>query len=78
MLVGVLAGLLAGAFWGLSFIAPLAVLPFTGFDLTVVRYAVYALVALAVLARGGFAALRGIDRRTACEIVVLGFTGYTG
>jgi drug/metabolite transporter (DMT)-like permease len=78
MLLGVLAGLLAGAFWGLSFIAPLAVAPFTGFDLTVVRYAVYALAALAVLARGGFAALRGLDRRTACEIVVLGFTGYTG
>jgi drug/metabolite transporter (DMT)-like permease len=78
MLVGVLAGLLAGAFWGLSFIAPLAVAPFTGFDLTVVRYAVYALAALAVLARGGFAALRGLDRGTACEVVVLGFTGYTG
>ncbi len=78
MLVGVLAGLLAGAFWGLSFIAPLAVAPFTGFDLTVVRYAVYALAALAVLARRGFAALRGLDRRTAGEIVVLGFTGYTG
>lgn len=78
MLVGVLAGLLAGAFWGLSFVAPLAVAPFTGFDLTVVRYAVYALAGFAVLARGGFAALRGLDRRTACEIVVLGFTGYTG
>jgi drug/metabolite transporter (DMT)-like permease len=78
MFYGVAAGLLAGALWGLSFIAPLAVAPYTGFDLTVVRFAVYALASLAVLAPGGFPALRALDRRTLIEIAVLGFTGYSG
>lgn len=41
MALGVLAGLLAGAFWGLTFVAPLAVAPFTTLDLTIVRFAAY-------------------------------------
>jgi drug/metabolite transporter (DMT)-like permease len=78
MLVGVVAGLLAGAMWGLSFIGPLAVVPYTGFDLTVVRFAVYAAASLALLAPSGFRALRGLDRRTVLELLLLGFTGYSG
>jgi drug/metabolite transporter (DMT)-like permease len=78
MFVGVVAGLLAGAMWGLSFIGPLAVIPYTGFDLTVVRFAVYAAASLALLAPSGFRALRSIHRRTALELLLLGFTGYSG
>lgn len=78
MRAGVAAGLLAGALWGLTFIAPLGVAPFTGFDLTVVRFAAYAAASLALLAPGGFRALRRLDRRTVREGLLLGFTGYAG
>lgn len=41
MLIGLLAGLMTGALWGLTFIAPRAVLPFSAFDLSVLRYLVF-------------------------------------
>ena len=47
--IGILAGLAAGAFWGLSFIAPLLVEPYTAFDVTVGRYVVFALSSAAIL-----------------------------
>ncbi|MGI2031161.1 hypothetical protein ACRQ1B_02095 [Rhizobium panacihumi] len=37
MLIGILAGLGTCALWGLTFIAPRAVAPFTAWDLTVAR-----------------------------------------
>jgi hypothetical protein len=37
MWIGIAAGLGAGAMWGLSFIAPLAVAPYTAFDVTAGR-----------------------------------------
>jgi drug/metabolite transporter (DMT)-like permease len=64
MLIGVLAGLAAGALWGLTFVAPLAVAPFTIIDFTVGRYVVFGLVSVALMAldrrfrpaRGGLSA----------------------
>lgn len=41
MLLGVLAGLATCALWGLTFIAPRAVEPFTVWDLTIARYLVF-------------------------------------
>ncbi|MET0606839.1 MAG: hypothetical protein ABWZ80_10305 [Beijerinckiaceae bacterium] len=76
MLVAVLAGLVAGAFWGLTFIAPLAISPFTAFDLTVARYLVYGTLSLppvVALARGG-----GLDRRIVADSIWLAAGGFIG
>lgn len=50
MLIGLLAGLAAGAFWGLTFVAPTAVKPHSEIDLAVLRYLAFGLVSLALMA----------------------------
>lgn len=79
MLIGILAGLAAGALWGLTFVAPLAVAPFQPLDLVIVRSLVFGLSALVVLGFGGFRAIRGLDpamRRTLFLLGLMGFNGY--
>lgn len=78
MLIGVLAGLLAGALWGLTFVAPLVAAPYSPFDLTVGRYLTFGLASLAVLAPGGFPTLRDLNRRDWLLLGLLGFTGNVG
>ncbi|MET0311087.1 MAG: DMT family transporter [Burkholderiaceae bacterium] len=78
MLTGILAGLAAGALWGLVFVAPRMVSGYSPVDFTAGRYAAYAAVSLAVMlftlrtrrlptARQALAAL---------GMSLLGFTGY--
>lgn len=82
MLTGILAGLAAGALWGLVFVAPrmvdMGAGGFSSVDLTAGRFAVYGLVAaLAMLA--GWRSRRVPSLRqaaTALVMSVLGFTGY--
>jgi drug/metabolite transporter (DMT)-like permease len=50
MLTGIFAGLAAGALWGLTFVAPRAVLPYTEFDLAVLRYFAFGLTSLILIA----------------------------
>ena len=82
MLTGILAGLAAGALWGLVFVAPRMVAMGTGgyssVDLAAGRFAVYGLVAAGVM-------LLGLGRRrwptlrqagAALGMSVLGFSGY--
>ena len=78
MLTGVLAGLGAGALWGLVFVAPRMVSGYTSVDLTAGRFAAYGVLAAAVM-------LVGLRRRrlptarqavAAAAMSVLGFTGY--
>lgn len=82
MLPGVLAGLGAGALWGLVFVAPRMLAMgeggYTAFDLTAGRYAVYGIVAALVM-------LLGLGRRrlptlrqagAALVLSLLGFSGY--
>lgn len=52
MLTGVLAGLAAGALWGLVFVAPRMVPGYTSVDFTAGRYAVYGTVAVLVMLLG--------------------------
>ena len=85
MLTGIVAGLAAGALWGLVFVAP-RMLPmgaggYSSVDLTAGRFAVYGLVAAAVMLMGlpGFRRLRLPTARqaaTALLMSVLGFSGY--
>jgi len=77
-LLGVAAGLAAGAFWGLTFVAPLVAAPYSAFDLTVGRYLVFGLASLCVLAGSGFRALRDLTWRDWVLIVLLGFAGNVG
>jgi drug/metabolite transporter (DMT)-like permease len=82
MLTGILAGLAAGALWGLVFVAPrmltMGAGGYSSVDLTAGRFAVYGLVAAAVM-------LLGLGRRrlptarqagAALAMSVLGFSGY--
>lgn len=76
MLIGVLCGLLTGALWGLTFVGPRAVAPFTELDLAVMRYCVFGLAsALLMLADRRFRP----GKLTVARIVmalVLGGAGY--
>jgi drug/metabolite transporter (DMT)-like permease len=73
-----LAGIFAGALWGLTFVAPLVAAPYSTFDLTVGRYLAYGLVSLAILAPGKFRALRSLTRRDWVLLGSLGFAGNVG
>jgi drug/metabolite transporter (DMT)-like permease len=50
MLTGILMGLAAGALWGLTFVAPRAVLPYSEIDLAILRYGVFGLTSLLLMA----------------------------
>jgi drug/metabolite transporter (DMT)-like permease len=80
MAVGILAGLGAGAFWGMAFVAPLMAPNFSSVDITVGRYLACALVSLALMSWSG---LRGQriwpswrQAGAALWLSVLGYTGY--
>ncbi|HOB67943.1 DMT family transporter [Ottowia sp.] len=78
MMTGILAGLAAGALWGLVFVAPRMVAGFAGIDLTAGRFVVYGLVSVAVLAVSWHRARRPTWGQAweALWLSVLGFTGY--
>jgi drug/metabolite transporter (DMT)-like permease len=78
MVVGVLAGIVAGALWGLSFVAPLVTPPYSPFDLTMGRYLTFGLASLAILARGKFQTLRRLSGRDWILVGLLGFAGNVG
>ena len=80
MLTGILAGLGAGALWGLVFVAPRMVAGFAGIDLTAGRFVVYGLVSTLVLALSWRRARRPTWAQAlgALWLSVLGFTGYYG
>jgi drug/metabolite transporter (DMT)-like permease len=76
MLVGTLAGLAAGALWGLIFIAPLAVAPYSGVDLAIGRYLVFAATSILVFAAIPASRAAGLSIRDALTGVALGMIGY--
>ena len=49
MLIGILAGLATCALWGLTFVAPRAVAPFSTWDLLVVRYGLFGITSLLLM-----------------------------
>lgn len=75
--IGILAGLLAGALWGLVFVAPRMVPGISGVDFTAGRFVAYGVLAFALI-------LLARDRiwptwpqaRAALFMSFLGFTGY--
>lgn len=78
MLTGILAGLAAGALWGLVFVAPRMVGGFSPVDFSSGRFAAYGLVSAAVMLLGLRTRRRPTPRQmgAALGMSVLGFTGY--
>jgi drug/metabolite transporter (DMT)-like permease len=75
MLVGVAAGVGAGALWAFVFVAPGLVAPYTPFDLAMLRYLIFGVVSVAVV----LARFRGLPRlpaRVWRSAIALGFFGY--
>lgn len=69
MTLGVLCGLLAGAFWGLVFLAPKLLPAFSPWELSVGRYVCYGLIALVFLAPALRSTLARIDRHDLAAMV---------
>lgn len=76
MFAGIIAGLGTGALWGLIFIAPLAVAPYSGVDLAIMRYLFFAAASLAVFALIPATRARGLAPRVIAEGIALGVLGY--
>ena len=73
------AGLGAGAMWGLSFIAPLLVSPYTAFDVTAGRYIVFGVASAVILLatrRDVLRATSAADWRIALWLGLLGYVVY--
>ncbi|MCS0501738.1 DMT family transporter [Ancylobacter mangrovi] len=77
MLIGILGGLLTGATWGLSFVAPRAIAPVSAFDFSVVRYLLFGLVSLLLMAAPRFRP-SGMTTRQLVLGGALGAFGYFG
>ncbi len=77
MLTGILAGLAAGALWGMVFVAPRMVSGFTAVDFTAGRFVSYgALSVLLMLVLRKVALPTLAQAMAAVGMSVLGFTGY--
>ena len=75
LLLGLLCGLIAGAFWGGVFLAPLLLEAFTPLQMTAGRYIAYGLASLALLAptaRAVFGRMTGRDWRDLALLSLLG------
>ncbi len=76
MLVGVAAGLAAGALWGLTFVAPRAVAPYSEVDLAVLRYLAFGLTSLALMAANRRFRPGRMDARRMMLALWLGLSGF--
>ena len=80
MLAGLLFGLATCALWGLTFVAPRAVAPFTPVDLAVARYGVFGLASLAFLLHGesrrALLRITPSRRLLGLDLGALGYFGY--
>lgn len=77
MLLGIIAGLTTCALWGLTFIAPRAVAPFTAWDLTIARYGIFGLACLLLMVDRRFRPT-GIAASRLLIGLLLGGVGYVG
>jgi drug/metabolite transporter (DMT)-like permease len=80
MFAGIAAGLAAGALWGLIFIAPLGVAPYTGVDLAIGRYLVFAVTSIVIFAliRASRAPLTPRELGTGIFLGMLGYGAFYG
>ena len=76
MPIGILAGLAAGALWGLTFVAPLMVAPYQPLDLVVLRTLVFGAMSLAILALRGFRDVAALRPGMMLTLALLGAAGF--
>jgi drug/metabolite transporter (DMT)-like permease len=76
MLIGLLCGLAAGAFWGLTFVAPRAVAPYGEIDLAILRYVAFGLTSLTLMAVSVRFRAGRLDFARIRLALFLGLTGY--
>ena len=77
MLLACLAGLAAGALWGLTFIAPHVIAAAAPGELVITRFAVYGAISVIVLWRLGFNPLARLSGRDWLRLIGLGALGNT-
>ncbi|RFB82225.1 permease [Rhizobium leguminosarum bv. trifolii] len=77
MLLGIIAGLTTCALWGLTFVAPRAVAPFTAWDLTIARYGIFGLACLVLMIDRRFRPAGMAPSRLLVGLL-LGGAGYVG
>lgn len=77
MYLGVLAGLTTCVLWGLTFVAPRAVAPFSAYDLASARYGLFGLACALLMLNRRFRPT-GITLRLWITGVLLGSIGYVG
>lgn len=77
MWIGVLSGLTTCALWGLTFVAPRAVEPFSALDLTVARYGTFGVASLLLMAHPRFRP-SGFSSSRLTTGLLLGGVGYIG
>ncbi|HEY1228196.1 MAG TPA: EamA family transporter, partial [Ramlibacter sp.] len=76
MLTGIVAGVAAGALWGLVFVAPRMVTGFSSVDLAAGRFVAYGAVAAAVCLWTRRPLATASQALAAVGLSLLGFTGY--
>jgi drug/metabolite transporter (DMT)-like permease len=77
MVLGIIAGIATCALWGLTFVAPRAVVPFTAWDLTIARYGIFGLACLILMADRRFRPA-GLAPSRLLIGLLLGGAGYVG
>lgn len=77
MLLGILAGLTTCALWGLTFVAARLVHPFTLFDITIARYAIFGITCALTMLHPRFR-LQGVSSQRIFIGMMLGVIGYVG
>jgi drug/metabolite transporter (DMT)-like permease len=77
MAIGILAGLLTCALWGLTFVAARGVAPFSIFDMALARYCVFGATCLASMLHPRCRPT-GLMRDQIISALLLGGVGYTG
>lgn len=77
MVIGIISGLITCALWGLTFVAPKSVSPFSVWDLTVARYTIFGLCCLALMIAPKFRP-SGMTLNQKLTGLLLGGVGYVG
>jgi drug/metabolite transporter (DMT)-like permease len=77
MTIGILAGLITGALWGLTFVGPRLVEPYSAMDLAIGRYSVFCIASLLLMLHPRFRP-SGIGKQRIAVALASGSVGYVG
>lgn len=75
-MTGILAGLAAGALWGLTFVAPRVVVPYSEVDLAILRYLAFGMTSLVLMGLGKRFRPGPMTPRLMAKALWLGLSGY--